>query len=648
MLHAWLLKLREEAIAKNGEIEWYSKDTPRPPCHPEPVEGCKSCAKRERDTREKTEREQAHADLRTSLLAGLEDVDAFTIKDRPDDDRLRWMLAHLLEYHRREKKPVWWAFYDRCENHDDLIYGDNESIGGLRLCEDVPPFKNKSTERNLIYTYTFPDQQYKLKPGAVYDPVTRNPAGELLTIDPENDRLQIKRCAALHSATTLRAIIPGRPLPTDAQEASLERIARSLCHPLDSHVQANPKLVEGSSLIPDFLLRKPPKLRGHAPGTRIQPDAVTPEALTEIARAMDGTYLFIQGPPGSGKSTKAAHVIAALLRSGKRIGVLANSHTAIHNLLHKVEETAFAHAISFTGLKKSGGEESEFVSKLPSAMIASTAENADFTCREWQLAAGTSWLFAREELAGTLDYLFIDEAGQMALANVIAVAPSAKNVVLLGDPLQLAQVSQGTHPDGIGESALEHLLGEDGTVAPDRGVFLNESYRMHPTICDFISQNVYEGRLTSAPQTKGQLVESRGPLSGAGLRFIPVEHSGNAQESPEEASRLCAEIELLLLSTWIDAKGNTRMLTAEDILVVTPYNAQRRCIQRAFKKHNIAVKVGTVDKFQGQEAAVVFFSMATSSSEEMPRNVEFLFSKNRFNVAISRARSQSGWKRHRS
>ncbi|MBC5815877.1 MAG: TM0106 family RecB-like putative nuclease [Candidatus Eremiobacteraeota bacterium] len=624
MLREWLLELRAEAVARHGEMAWYSKADSEL-CHAEPVEACSRCQRRKKEAAKLSDRQE----LRDSLLHGLEDFDAFTIEQQPDGERLRWMLAHVMEYHRREQKPLWWAFYDRCENRDDLIHGDNEAVGGLRLCNDVEPFKLKSTEKNLVYTYAFPDQQYKLKLGTVFDPATRKSAGELIAIDPETNRLQLKRSAAVHGAGPLKALIPGRPIATDAQEASLERIAQRYLAQQPSQ----------SELVEDLLLRKPPRLKDHQPGERIQPEHVSAQTLSELVCALDGSYLFIQGPPGSGKSTKAASVITELLRSGKRVGVLSNSHAAIHNLLHKVEETAQALAMRFRGLQKcSSGEDSEFVSRLPVAMIESTDDNGAFGAQDWQLAAGTSWLFAREELAEVLDYLFIDEAGQIALADTVAVAPSARNIVLLGDPLQLAQVSQGTHPDGIGCSALEHLLGDDATIAPERGVFLDESYRMHPTLCEFISENVYEGRLRSAPQTNQQVVESGAGLRGAGLRFIPVDHRENAQESTEEAVRLAAEIETLLLASWTDAQGKTGPLTADDILVVTPYNAQRRRIQREFKKRNITVRVGTVDKFQGQEAAVVFFSMATSSSEELPRNIEFLFSRNRFNVAISRAR----------
>jgi uncharacterized protein len=239
-----------------------------------------------------------------------------------------------------------------------------------------------------------------------------------------------------------------------------------------------------------------------------------------------------------------------------------------------------------------------------------------------------------------LDYLFIDEAGQVSLPAAIAVMTSAKNTILLGDPLQLPQVGHTQHPGDVGASVLEHLLGHElRPVAPDRGILLTDSYRMHPDVCGFISGLLYEGKLHSAPSRERQDVRSPG-LSGTGLRYLPVEHSGNSQRSDEEAERIASEIALLLQGTVRDIEGVTRPMTASDIIVVTPYNAQVRCIQHTLARRGLGeIEVGTVDKFQGREAFVVFFSTAASSPDEAPRGMSFVFDRQRFNVAISRARA---------
>ena len=257
-----------------------------------------------------------------------------------------------------------------------------------------------------------------------------------------------------------------------------------------------------------------------------------------------------------------------------------------------------------------------------------------------RLVAGTAWLFAREELDQAFDHIFIDEAGQVSLANVLAMGTSARNVVLVGDQMQLSQPIKGTHPGGSGRSALEHLLEDHATVPADQGVFLPVTRRMHPDLCRFISDAVYEGRLDAEETTAVQRIEvdaSADPqaLAAYGLRFVDVDHVGRTQRAPEEADRLAVTYRALLGSHWIDRHGERHRIGTEDILVVSPYNMQVELLKRILPD---GARVGTVDKFQGQEAPVVLVSMATSSGDDLPRNIEFLYSRNRMNVAISRAR----------
>jgi superfamily I DNA and/or RNA helicase len=310
---------------------------------------------------------------------------------------------------------------------------------------------------------------------------------------------------------------------------------------------------------------------------------------------------------------------------GRRVGVTSTSHKAIHNLIAEVEKTG----VPFRGLKKGDSYETAFVT--------TSKKQADFSEPEDDvlLLAGTAWLFSREDMTGVVDTLFIDEAGQVSLADALALGTCARNVVLLGDPQQLSQVSLGIHPEGASASVLEHLLGGEDTVPADRGLFLSRTWRMHPNVCRFISQTLYEGRLHSVPECERQRIDSPG-LAGTGLRWLPVEHEGNRGSSVEEADRIAAELESLIGGTFTDREGRERRLGWNDVLVVTPYNAQVRCLRTRLGPH---ARIGTVDKFQGQEAPVVFFSMATSSGDDLPRNLEFLFSRNRLNVAISRAQS---------
>jgi superfamily I DNA and/or RNA helicase len=259
-----------------------------------------------------------------------------------------------------------------------------------------------------------------------------------------------------------------------------------------------------------------------------------------------------------------------------------------------------------------------------------------FAENEAQIVAGTVWLWSRPELADSVDVLFVDEAGQMSLANVLAASPAAGSVVLLGDPQQLDQPQRGVHPEGAEVSALSHLLNGRETVTPERGLFLAESWRLHPDICAFTSDVFYESRLTSRPENANQRLNVAEPLEGTGLRFVPVEHDANQSDSPEEVKKVAELVELLLRNdaTWVDKESQVRPITLKDILIVAPYNAQVSLLLRQLPRGS---RVGTVDKFQGQEAPVVIYSMATSTPQDAPRGMEFLYSGNRLNVATSRA-----------
>jgi uncharacterized protein len=262
---------------------------------------------------------------------------------------------------------------------------------------------------------------------------------------------------------------------------------------------------------------------------------------------------------------------------------------------------------------------------------------------ELDVAAGTAWVWARPEFQGRVDTLFVDEAGQLPLANVLAVAGAGQNLILVGDPQQLAQPSQGAHPPGAGVSALEHILGDHATVAPDAGLLLDQTWRMHPSLCRYTSATFYDGKLTWAEGLELQEILGSGSLEGAGLRVVEVPHEGNTNASPEEALVVAGLVEGLLNGEWRDKHGVSRVIEPGQIVVVTPYNAQIRAIEEALGRSRMPdaarVQVGTVDKFQGREAPVAIYSMATSSADDAPRGLEFLYDPHRLNVATSRARA---------
>jgi predicted RecB family nuclease len=586
LLRDWLLERRAEAESQYGrELAWAEPEEPRDVSE----EAAEAFAERER--------------LRAELLADLpDDPNALSDEQRP-----RYLAAQLLEYHRRESKPAWWAFFARLgQSPADLVH-DSEAIGELEP-DGSEPVKRA---RSLVYAFTYPVQEHKLEPGDdVFDPATGKGAGTIIELDDAIGRLTLARGPSLEEVPLPRAVIPGGPYDTRRQRDALARLARSL--------------LEGTRRYPaleGILARERPRAGREV----VQTSDL--EEMKQLVLDLDERHLVVQGPPGSGKTWTGARLIVRLLAEGQRVGVTATSHKAIHNLLAEVERVAAAEGVDFKGLKKStGGAESVF----SGARIESSGELPAFVDPEVRLLAGTAWLFARAEMDGAVDYLFVDEAGQVSLADAVAVGTAARNVVLLGDPVQLAQVTQGTHPPGSGASVLEHLLGDAHTIPPDRGLFLERTFRLHPDVAAFVSGAFYEGRLHAA-----EGCERQGTAFGTGLRFLPSEHEGNRRSSVEEAERVRAAIEEMLGGDYTDAKGRTRPLRKTDFMVVAPYNAQVHCLHEALPA---GVPVGTVDKFQGQEAPVVFFSMASSSGEDVPRNIAFLFSHNRLNVAISRAR----------
>ncbi len=609
-LRDWLLGLRERAAEEHGvEIPWFVKE------EKEDSDAAKQA---------RAEAEGPQAALQEALLADWPEDPA----EADHDQRARWLLAQLLSYHRREERPIWWAFFDRLDRDPADLVDDVDCIGGLRTIDGFEPEPDKRSEKRML---RFPPQETKVSGGKLVDPVAAADGLSgvtVLSIDDAAGRIEVKRGPAHGGRPWPTALIPGGPYRTTEQRAALARLAEKVLRiGLDGDGRY------GAAR--DLLMRRHPRVHGMAEGTPLHGTPATTDELQSVVRGLDSSYLMIQGPPGAGKTHSGARLIVDLIDRGKRVGVTSTSHRSIHNLLEEVEKYAAETGVKFRGLKKSTGSgESEFASKI--GMIESLDDNTALTSPDVALAAGTAWHFCREEVDGTLDYLFIDEAGQISLADALALSTAARNVVLLGDPQQLPQVSQGRHPEGADASVLEHLLGDMQTIPSERGVFLGETYRMCPEIAEFVSDLMYDGRLGSAAGRDLQRIVGGGRFEGSGLRYLPIEHDSNVQRSEEEAKAIAEAVEELLEGgRYIDCDGIEHELKLDDILVVAPFNAQVKCLADHLPD---GARVGTVDKFQGQTAQVVFFSMAASSGESVPRGLEFLFSRNRLNVAMSRAR----------
>ncbi len=538
-------------------------------------------------------------------------------------------LGDILGYWSRERRAYIGPKLAKLAGDPEDQLSDPEIIGEL-ICDGEFERRHKTTGQPITpgMRFSFPAQQLDKFPrtgGSVLfaseEPKVyyRGIAGldrdahvlDLVWNDGQLDSAPIPRAVAYHDW------IEATPKPQALQEFAQE-------------------ILDGAAIdtaTTSLLRRDLPRFTGNGRGEG--PFTADLVDLADLVARLDHSYLAVQGPPGTGKTYTAAHLIHALVLGGKRVGITAVSHPAINNLLNQVVEVFEQHGDtdSLKAVRQTSGS-TDLSADVKKAL--KLGNNSTCAKSEFNLVAGTTWVFASQGMRDSpVDILVVDEAGQMSLADTLAASLSATNLLLIGDPLQLPQVTQALHPDNSGRSVLEHILGKETTMPPGRGVFLSESRRMHPDVCDFISQQIYDGRLESHPSCAQQ-----NTVAGTGLRWIPAKHNDNTTSSSEEADLIVAEILRLIGTDWTDHKGNTKPLRPKDFLVVTPYNDQRRLLRNRFEAHSVTagISVGTVDKFQGQEAAVVLCSMATSSGENVVHGKDFLFSRNRLNVAISRAR----------
>src|SRR5664280_2037278 len=544
--------------------------------------------------------------------------------DRTPAQHASWLLAQLLSWHRREEKAFWWRFFHLMNDlTDEERIVEREPIGGLELVECLGP-----VARSTVYRYRFPEQEHAIDAGTeVCDPATGRSPGSVVALDAAAGTLDLRRGQATDGPHPT-SLVPSGHVATAPLRDSLLRVGEWVAdHGIDG-----PGEYQAAR---ELLLRRAPRTGGGIGEALCRPDEEALGAALRIAPSLAGSCLAVQGPPGSGKTYLGAAAIVELVLHGRVVGVTANSHKVIGHLLDEVAERA-----AERGVKVSIGQKTDMSGGCTSDAAVPLASNAALLnaieAGELDVVGGTAWVWSRPEFAARLDTLVVDEAGQLSLANAVAVSPAARNLVLLGDPQQLDQPLQGAHPPGAEASALGHVLGKDSTMPADRGLFLEQTRRLHPDLCRFTSEAFYEGRLESAAGLEVQDLEAPGRISGTGVRFVPAAHGGNASESPEEAELVAGLVRTLVEggATWTDKAGVRRPLTWNDVLIVAPYNAQVAEIERRLP----AARVGTVDKFQGQEAPVSIYSMTTSGPEEAPRGMEFLYSLNRLNVATSRAR----------
>ena len=603
-LREWLMSIRPVGVEVHGSVAGAPAEAATEVQKPKSAAALKA--------------EAAMEIYREKLLGGLpDDVLSWT-----DADRAKELMFQLLGFHRRTEKPVWWALFARQDATEEELLDDVEVIACMNATKPAV-----SSGEGWECEYTFPEQEFKLKTGDNCTVVSTLDELSNVEIDEDNHSVKFYCESELAPESHNMAIGTGLPINVGVIQGAYKRF-------VDAYLAEDTKFQAGL----DLMSRAVPRVHGHPAGQALidcKEDALA--GTSRVVSNLVGSCLFIQGPPGAGKTYTGSHVIVDLLKSGKTVAVTSNSHKAINNLLSAVEKVAERDSFVFKGAKKSSSPDSAIKGKF----IADVWDTQQLVkgVSQYSLVAGTAWLLTSAKLEQKFDYLFVDEAGQVSLANLLAMSTCARNIVLLGDQMQLGQPIQGVHPGESGKSTLDYLLKGEATIAPELGIFLKDTWRMHPDVCQFISEAVYDGRLEAEAKNANQRLvlkaDANPALVPTGVKFLPVEHDGCSQRSDVEAEVVRSLFESLLLQGYVDRDGKSYAMGLENILVVAPYNQQVNLLKRVLPE---GARVGTVDKFQGQEAEAVLVSMTTSSGQYLPRDIEFLYSKNRLNVAVSRAR----------
>ena len=630
-LRDWLERRRADLIANGHAIE-------RPPLDPGDA------------SPELDEKARAVEALRARLLA----IDACdTPNATPGTPNV--VLAYLLDFHRREDKACWWEYFRLRELPENDLFDEGRAVAGLEFVDEIGQIK-----KSFVHRYRYPVQEFEIRRGDDLKTQDGKVFAEVIDVDRDARTIDMKvGPSKQHQRPT--ALFAHKHVSSDPQEKALLALGARVADAGGvDRLPARPARA--------LLMRSTPRLTSAAfdPPPHDDRRISTTAYAVSIATQLDRTVLPIQGPPGTGKTYTGAHMICELLAAGKKVGVTGPSHKVIRNLLEAVSRAAADRGVDVRRGHRCSDQDDDVDDRgvdglaprvFRPADIVSIGDNDSplvaLTDGRVNVLGATAWLWARPEYAGSVDVLFVDEAGQMSLADTVASAAAGASLVLLGDPQQLDQPTQGSHPDGVGKSALEHVLGGDEVMPRDRGLFLPVTWRLAPSICTFTSELFYAGALASKPGLERQALAAAGRFDGSGLHLIEVPHDGNRNASDEEAKTV-AEIVASLLdgrAAWIDEEGTTRPLTPGDLRVVAPFNAHVARIREALAScagpsprsaeavaSPAAVPVGTVDKFQGQEAPVVIYSMATSHPDDAPRGMRFLYSLNRLNVATSRAR----------
>jgi predicted RecB family nuclease len=555
------------------------------------------------------------------ILQGKNTYDQKKYQSASEEEKVRTLILQLLKFHRHESKPSLIEKQELLSQQESTWKKHPRCLSNLKFKKS-----HEIDEAIRIYSYNVKDET-KIKVG---DQVTlyqnQKLKGEVVILSPENEEIVIKfsknKIDKVKKYKNI-SIMQDNFLPI----SGLERHLKSMVN-IDEI--DNLEFFGLNKCIYDFFMRKYPDINGlmkskplYNPSKELIPQAIN------IVNNMKETCLIFQGPPGAGKTYTSSNIIIDLIRKGKRVGISSNSHKAINNVLIKLKE--LDNSLNIIKLNSNKEEDLEEVG-IPNPSNKEWEKGKKY----FQIVGGTVFKFAKSEMNNYFDYLFIDEAGQVSLANLMAMSSSCKNLVLIGDQMQLEQPIQAIHPGESGKSALEYYLKNHKTIPENYGFFLPETRRMNNELTQIISKYFYEDKLKAHESSHNREVifnEDNGIIfRKKGLQFVSVNHKDNTQYSMEEVDKI-KEIVDYLLEQKINIDGQVKDITMDDIIMVSPYNMQVSKLKKVFKKG----KIGSVDLFQGQEAPIVIISLASSSSGG--RGIDFLLNENRINVALSRGKA---------
>jgi len=632
-LFDWLHALKRESAETFG-IDWQAEAQRRAEV-PDPEQAAQRAERRE-ETRRKVERFYNHFRIEEILQKDEHEL--------TPGESLRKKIFYLADFYRQEDKPVWWEFFS-LKNDPEKRPLSSQTLTNCSLLQIQPPTGKRRNPAAVYRSQLQSLSETKIKPGdTIYDLDHHKKLGTLEQLDREGNTLVVRLNKDVQAEDACDLTVFPNPR-NGLLEPAIERFIEKLMQiPLES-LERPDSTLPYTPLI-NVLSKTPPRFTtGHFSQAVVSVPATHPhfrQALFNAANDLDGSYLFIQGPPGTGKTHHGSRLVLDLIANGHKVGITSNSHKAINNFLQALDEAAHENNTRFKGAKKSDEKDASQWYMPPAQVQASCTTNrfkaADLSPMEYDVIAGTPWLFIHEPFDQQFDYLLVDEASQLSIAHLVVAGISAKNLILIGDPQQLPQPLQGDHEAELGLSPLQLLLGDHSVVPPQNGVFLETSRRMHTRICKVLSEHVYDNKLLAPDDNRHHAIINPSPTlitRESGVLYLPCLHEGNTVTSREEVELISSLTSELCRCSFRKRPGEETPIEPEDIMIISPYNLQVNLLSERISR----CEIGTIDKFQGREAPVTIISMTTSDITEAPRGLNFLLNTNRLNVALSRAKA---------